>query len=501
MVIVVMVLGIGPVVHWAYTVQPQPRIDGRAELIALTARGQPEGTNAWPLWIEAFDILKEVEEDIRARGYPPRNDFDEPPSFWQVALFSDFDFENMKPEADAIELLRERGFFELTAHAAAAPRAVFEGYPMGPVALWGAGNYIGDDWTGYLSSVRRITEIQLALMRLAAREQDWETFLRCLDEALVGVRQIMLQPLSIDFLIAPSVRGRIDEHLNYFLDEGALPEPVLAEIADRLAPHSRASQLQRLLDAEKIAIREFVDHTYENTEAGGRFIPTALNQWQRTRAELAQASRDWLKRSGVHSDDVRMPSRASRLSNIGAYRLPNRSDVEAFIENTFLRLNQWTMQLPLERAANPFNGRAVDQELAEHFGWTSGPFEQLERTVGLTSSFAVRSEATRILVGIRRFQLENAGAVPIELGELVPQFLDAIPIDPSNGQEFVYRRTDDEFGFVIYSMGLDGEDNGGEEGEHYALIDLELGKGFDAVFGREVRPSSNRDAGADKDEE
>ena len=68
--------------------------------------------------------------------------------------------------------------------------------------------------------------------------------------------------------------------------------------------------------------------------------------------------------------------------------------------------------------------------------------------------------AARVALAIERFRLAH-GKLPEKLDELIPQFLPAVPADPFDGQPLRYHRL--EKGCVIYSIGSDGEDNGGRE--------------------------------------
>ncbi|HQU45687.1 MAG TPA: hypothetical protein PK867_22930 [Pirellulales bacterium] len=61
-------------------------------------------------------------------------------------------------------------------------------------------------------------------------------------------------------------------------------------------------------------------------------------------------------------------------------------------------------------------------------------------------------------VALRRYRFRD-GKYPATLHELVPQYLDAAPVDPFNGQELIYRRHDE--GCRLYSVGPDGNDDGG----------------------------------------
>jgi hypothetical protein len=65
---------------------------------------------------------------------------------------------------------------------------------------------------------------------------------------------------------------------------------------------------------------------------------------------------------------------------------------------------------------------------------------------------------TIALVAVERYRLAT-GRLPATLDELVPRFLAAVPLDPYDGQPLRLRATDE--GLTIYSVGPDGQDNGG----------------------------------------
>jgi hypothetical protein len=63
-------------------------------------------------------------------------------------------------------------------------------------------------------------------------------------------------------------------------------------------------------------------------------------------------------------------------------------------------------------------------------------------------------------LAVERFRLVH-GQLPENLNELVPQFLSAVPSDPFDGAPLRYHRL--AKGYVIYSVGADGHDDGGRE--------------------------------------
>jgi len=80
----------------------------------------------------------------------------------------------------------------------------------------------------------------------------------------------------------------------------------------------------------------------------------------------------------------------------------------------------------------------------------------------VAEAFAV-DEATRdaadAALAIEQFRRKH-DRLPETLDELVPEFLDAVPIDPFDGKPLRYVVREDAY--VIYSIGRDRADDGGE---------------------------------------
>jgi hypothetical protein len=67
---------------------------------------------------------------------------------------------------------------------------------------------------------------------------------------------------------------------------------------------------------------------------------------------------------------------------------------------------------------------------------------------------------TILSIGLKRYELKY-GRLPEKLASLVPEMIASLPPDPMSGKTFGYH-VDGEGGFVLYSVGLDGIDNGGD---------------------------------------
>ena len=76
-------------------------------------------------------------------------------------------------------------------------------------------------------------------------------------------------------------------------------------------------------------------------------------------------------------------------------------------------------------------------------------------------SQSMRRRALRTVVAIKRHQ-HAKGALPAGLEDLVPRFLDRVPEDlHAPGGPIRYTTTDSGYGYVLWSVGLDGRDGGG----------------------------------------
>ncbi|MBN1362427.1 MAG: hypothetical protein JW993_17660 [Sedimentisphaerales bacterium] len=82
----------------------------------------------------------------------------------------------------------------------------------------------------------------------------------------------------------------------------------------------------------------------------------------------------------------------------------------------------------------------------------------LRRVAELDLRLQAHIELARTALAIERYRLAT-GDVPERLEDLVPGYLDAVPLDPFDGQPLRYRRT--RPGYRLHSIMEDGQDNGG----------------------------------------
>jgi len=83
----------------------------------------------------------------------------------------------------------------------------------------------------------------------------------------------------------------------------------------------------------------------------------------------------------------------------------------------------------------------------------------LGRKAGFAAAIQAGVDMARIACALERYRLAE-GSYPEKLGVLMPPFIETVPHDIVNGQGMRYRRLEDGR-FVLYSVGWDGQDDGG----------------------------------------
>jgi hypothetical protein len=129
-------------------------------------------------------------------------------------------------------------------------------------------------------------------------------------------------------------------------------------------------------------------------------------------------------------------------------------------------VNEWIAITRLTYPERLVKAKELDQRFEAKLA--RRPHFMLSRTVNRIGDNEVRfAEKTACLraaqtaLGIERYRLQDNGGLPETLADLVPRFLSAIPGDPFDGEPLRYKRL--ESGYVVYSLGPDGNDDGGKE--------------------------------------
>ncbi|MEP6592719.1 MAG: hypothetical protein ABJC51_03460, partial [Acidobacteriota bacterium] len=128
----------------------------------------------------------------------------------------------------------------------------------------------------------------------------------------------------------------------------------------------------------------------------------------------------------------------------------------------------------LEQARRPWPARLDVEGEPEAVGPPSAgsrfPFTGAATRRAATSIQRTRNRTAGTLLGvvrgalvtlaIERYRRGHDGVLPAQLSDLVPSRLSAVPVDPFSGSGLIYKRLPQ--GYVVYSVGPDRADNGGE---------------------------------------
>jgi hypothetical protein len=146
-------------------------------------------------------------------------------------------------------------------------------------------------------------------------------------------------------------------------------------------------------------------------------------------------------------------------------------------------LEQWQFMIERERLARtngwaaltgvkdqPKPHRRLSFQSAEKLGW----YDRLRFLFAFENNFSITDSVIRrtleaqtqqqmalTVLGIQRYRLQT-GRLPTQLSELVPECLTVLPHDFMDGKALRYRLRPGDDGFLLYSVGEDGKDDGGD---------------------------------------
>jgi hypothetical protein len=145
----------------------------------------------------------------------------------------------------------------------------------------------------------------------------------------------------------------------------------------------------------------------------------------------------------------------------------------AFKEDVLRMLRYMTAQA---EAAGQTNWPAVEEKMPE-FPEPAGIWDRLARTLSsmllptlsqaMELDFEVRAmrRMSAVALAIRLYEIDN-GSRPAKLADLVPKYLPAVPDDPFDNPGQPLRYLPNAQRPILYSIGSDGEDRGGQYAEN-----------------------------------
>jgi len=278
-----------------------------------------------------------------------------------------------------------------------------------------------------LGQARNVGRMNAARMHLAVNEGAGgeEEFLRAFESSLAMARMDLCQPFLIDQLVGLSIKASALERLKALLvthPSAAVLERVRAAMDRQLIPLDPAL----LLEGERMACLN---------NAG----------WVFTQKKQVRFGR--LSRSVPFAE-------GSLAGRLGTWR-ENQEAIDAY----FARETERMMTPPYKRDAAP----AVQTGLR----LLDVLLPAMEKSARAFDLAAMEEVGVRVMVALELHYAKN-GEYPDSLAEVVPSLLGVAPVDPWDGKALRYRRLkagegagEGGWGYVLYSVGGDGVDNGG----------------------------------------
>ncbi|MFT5422524.1 MAG: hypothetical protein ACI89L_000289 [Phycisphaerales bacterium] len=309
---------------------------------------------------------------------------------------------------------------------------------------------------------RTIAKLLIADSRLAAQDGDADRAMNSAIAALQLADQCGEQPFVISGLVAISCRSLSVKHLQITLhDHPDLFNSTQLQTISRALPRPNPAPVQFSLETEKRIRDDFIQRLYtDNGRGGGSVAPGGMS---------------YVMRGIPRTTDFDKPVLVARLFGpLASPFMSSRKETQGFYDKFF--------QLTIQTLENPslipqmlkLRNHAMDYY--ESFGMLG--LDNMVVFPGKTATtfiaHQVKVDAARMALAAHRHRLDH-GEFPESADGLVPAYLDALPPDPfAPGEPLRYARTDD--GLVVYSVGIDGEDNNATpyEGRDNRLVhDLE----------------------------
>ena len=435
--------------------RPTPTVDYVAVLNAHAA-SVPPADRAWPIYREA----------LLAIGYGTGESNEK---FWDEynALFDDRDSagnDREPPTADRDAWLRSHaGAIALARRAAAAPALGFVLGPAGPAddpALFGpapSADY-GPPTVAvslpFLNSFRFLADVLRHDAEAARRQRDRGRLLGDVDALLGTARQLrvndnLLLTDHVAFGIQGTAVGQIAETLQVTPD--LLADGDLRDLAHHLSGPGVAADLFSL-SGDRATFRDVVQSTYtDGGPGGGRLTHEGLKYlggWRPTPGLAFQWNvAAWTGPAAMAST----PLRDELLRRFDA-----RADaIEADWHRPLREVVGPTSDTGASGRRAAADSRAVDWStfgvLADFVGSHSQLQTSAERYLG-------HRDGVTVALALELYRRRH-GTYPDSLDALVPDLLPAVPVDRITGDPVRYRLLDGRP--VVYSVGADGDDDGG----------------------------------------
>jgi hypothetical protein len=390
--------------------------------------GQPvAGENRWDL----VEQLLALHHDFRSREHPLPDG--EHADFDVIASRRPADPGVMERTLAAIRELEEQGAIALLDELARAKRAMRP--PQEHYAI---------DWLmPEIGMYRVLTRYSDARMRLAGEQGDPAGAARALEHMMAIARIASQDPFIISHMVSAAVSRRAMEALRAHLMERQLGAAEIRLLQEALEGQRAWQPIRLAVQGAELLELDTLRMIYDDTAR-------TPSQWM-------------LTLQGTGGDP---PSRLSAWAGVKVKGgMPSREEAIASTRQVHGMI--------LAAAQGPRHEMlAAMQQVEDHLAQLS-PRESLSPLLSMPPSRAAMSalladavvDGMRLMLSVEAYRAER-GEYPEDLAALVPMYIAELPLDPFTGAPYLYRRLapgEDEHGrgYLLYSAGPDGQDDGG----------------------------------------
>jgi len=419
-------------VAWFVGGKPSVRIDYLALLNEMTRPQGAEGGNAWPYYERAIALLISPNSDVQ--GIPAF----EHPDYVEHQEFADL------PD-DARRVIDQ--WLE-------ANRVAWEDFVVA-----GSQPYLARSYQATAGAKEpRLMSVRLpdlSALRDLSRVGLWQSRRHisqgrtvgaledCLAVARAG-RHWQQSATVVEQLVALSMIRVAEEEIVRIIHRQALSATELADLQRQLA----ALYPQRFplvnTQAEHLLFLDVVQHMFtDGGPGGGHLVPAAAPLLVGEYREMAETPFFWTRLSMLHA---------------------GRNETVAKAEAIFDHQKELSLLSPYERRARQVTtiSQMIESLPRDRYALVRAMLPALDRVMELGYRGRALHEATLTILVLQRYRQEK-GSYPAALDELKRAgYLDALPADPYGAQSLSYQVTNDSF--VLYSLGPDFRDDGGESG-------------------------------------
>jgi type II secretory pathway pseudopilin PulG len=275
------------------------------------------------------------------------------------------------------------------------------------------------------------------LSRLAVYQSllDTNTYVPDISTIIGMARTLDTEPVIVSKMVRISMLTMAKTALERCLNNGTLEDADLNHLGQMFTEAAKTNQVANGLIGERAAFMRYFRMSFAE-------IKKLANESDETSSEqsgppLPGPQPFFFKLTGFFERDLRFYLQGMETNISLATTFPKNISVITNVDEQISQTSQHNYYI-LSAMLLPALGNAIVKE----------------------ANNLAQVRTAQAALAVERFRLAH-GKLPEKLDELVPQFLPTVPADPFEGQSLRYHRL--AKGYVIYSVGSDGHDDGGRE--------------------------------------